>query len=158
MIKYIRMSKDDSDRIPSSLPIPVPKEDSGIVNYILSSLPLSLIHKLRDVGVINTLNDILVTFIGFGILLTKPSLLLDFLAISKRIKIYKYGKANQKILELFDTKNNINESKSNDILLFVHGGITIIIYNYHYYCHCYNYSYYHPLKELGVLENHGCID
>jgi hypothetical protein len=66
------------DDVPLSLPIPIPKEEVGIVKYILTSLPISLIHKLRDTGVINILNDIMVSFIGIGLLFTKPSLLLDF--------------------------------------------------------------------------------
>ena len=118
---------DDDDSIALSLPIPIPKEEVGIVKYILTSLPISLIYKLRDSGVINILNDVMVSFIGIGLLFTKPSLLLDFLTLSKKIKIFKYGNSRQKYLEIFNT--NINKNKDNndndinkDILLFVHGG------------------------------------
>lgn len=110
-------------------PAPIePTLAGGVVNFVLRSLPLPLIHYLRDIGVINILNDVLAVLIGLGVVITRPKLAIAFILLTKRTRSIKYGNQHSQIIQIIDSndsfnnRNNNNNNSSNNVLLYIHGG------------------------------------
>lgn len=105
----------------SGLAEPIPKSASGIVNYVLTSLPLRVVHYLRDIGIINMLNDVLVVLIGIGLIGTKPKLISSFLSLSSRMRTINYGTKPFHTLEVIDPVPR-NDICNDTCCIFIHGG------------------------------------
>lgn len=115
----VRDDNEDVLLLPTS-----PTKATGIVNFILTSLPLSVIYKLRDIGIINILNDILAALIGLGVVVTRPSILYSFLLLTSRMRTIKYGKSNTHYFQVFDSINidKLSNEETKAVHIFVHGG------------------------------------
>lgn len=95
------------------------------MNYITRSLhltlPFSLQRFLRDWGIFRAISDLNVTILAVGLLLSKPSMLLDFFRLGNRTRTINYQ--SSEALQVIDvTDTDLHDHASKKTIVFVHGG------------------------------------